>query len=711
MKTIAYRLDRLLAAALILLLAGATASCEKDRTQEKYVYLLDPDRNEVHEVSYGIDGGTQDFLMYSNYGYWTLEPTYGEDLEWLSFWPTEGVGDARFAAMVEKNETAYQRHATLNVVVGGQAVATIRFSQSGAEPTLKVNVKESGKTVSVKGETFSIGVESNIDWVAELVDPADESWVRIGDFTAASQSFTCEPNSGTAPREAKVRVSAYGTQLAVVFSIYQPDMSSAFEVADKVTIAELLAQGVGKIDRNVYVVGSVISDRATRNYPVAYSTDGMQGQLANTMFIQDETAGLWIEFENEEDNLYDPNQVVTVHMYGQVIDRDAYSNGLKIENLSTTAVQSAEAGATVEPVVIEDVSQLAAYENRLVTLRNVEFALPYGTLVNINESTGYLGKAQGAAYQASADYNDLTIEYGHYLRDAKGNTTKLYTTWSFTERALAMIPEGAGDVTGIVNKRYKSDVYDGRDEMRRKVESWCIRVRRASDITNFGSQPGSRLSRTVMQIGPWTDNKGALPSVIATVGQGQLKHSVGEDVLGSTSGNTQQMYLAWAHARCTAATYNEVTGIWSPTYGNTKGVQYIALMAQGWWKNTSAVNTDTDGCCWILSNLSTSGCTGQLSLQFTASSNTSGPMYFQMEWAETDKAAQWTPIGNEFVASNWHNTIAAPEYLFVLPDELKDRSSFSIRLRATRERNASDNEDTASGTSRIGVIRLSCLDM
>ena len=214
-----------------------------------------------------------------------------------------------------------------------------------------------------------------------------------------------------------------------------------------------------------------------------------------------------------------------------------------------------------------------------------------------------------------------------------------------------------------------------------------------------------------MQIGPWTDNAGAMQSVTASVGQGQLKHSVGEDVLGSTSGNTQQMYLAWAHARCTAATWDAVKNVWLPAYGNTKGVQYVAVMAQGWWKNTAAVNTDTDGCCWILSNLSTKGFSGQISLQFTASSNTAGPMYFQMEWADTDNAKTWTPIGNEYVASNWHNSIAAPEYLFVLPDELKDRESFSIRLRATRQRNASDTENTASGTSRIGVVRMSCLDL
>ena len=78
--------------------------------------------------------------------------------------------------------------------------------------------------------------------------------------------------------------------------------------------------------------------------------------MNNTMFIQDETGGLWIEFDDAADNTCDLNQVVTLHMYGQHIERDAYTNGLKIAGLSSTAVQSAVAGTPVEPVVIDDLT-------------------------------------------------------------------------------------------------------------------------------------------------------------------------------------------------------------------------------------------------------------------------------------------------------------------------------------------------------------------
>ncbi len=720
MKYTAKRPGILLFAALAALLAGGTVSCDKSEAPVTYeIDIMDLERNEVKKLEYGIEGGTQDFLMYSNYGHWTLEPTYVEDLDWLSFWPTEGDGDARFSTMIEPNTTAYTRDTELNVVVDGKPVATIKFTQTGAEPTLTVNVKESGRTVSVKGETFSVGVTANIAWVAELKNPEDASWVTIGDYTETSQSFTVKANSGATPREAVIKVTAYGTQLSKEFTIYQADMSSAFEVAEKKTIAEVLARSPGKISDNIYIVGSVVSDRATRNYPVAYSP-GSGVHVNNTMIIQDDTAGLWIEFDSEEDNLYDLNQVVTIHMYGQVLERDSYTNGLKIADLSATAVQSAEAGIPVQPVVLEDVSQLSNYENRLVTLKSVEFALPYGNLVNINEA-GYLGIEQSTSYSASWDYNDLTIEYGHFLRDRKGNTTKLYTTWSFTERAFKMIPEGAGDITGIVGKRYKCNVYDGRDEMRRKVDSWCIRIRREADITNYGAAANTRLSSTIMQIGPWNTTV-AMPTISASVGRGQLRQSIAANVQSGTTAGTGIIYYIWGHVRNKPATYDPATGAWSPTYGNNVNVQYVGIATQGWWKNGGDIYSNTEGGCWILSNLSTAGYNGQISLQFTASSNTAGPMYFQLEWAENDgiegtglAAVQpvWNKIGEEYVMSNWHSCIHAPEYHFVLPDALKNKESFALRMRATRPRNASDNSDDGpnNGVSRIGIIRMSNLDI
>lgn len=689
-----------LAKSLILLLAVVfISSCKNEEGEDLYVNLISGSQT----LDYTAAGGSEKYAMYSNADYWQIIPHYKED-DWVTVWPSEGSGDARFSLKVEKNEKAASRQALLHIVCDGKPIYTLTVNQTGVNPSIALDVNENGRVVSYKGETFSVGVKANINWVAELTDPDDASWISIGEYTDETQTFICSENTGSAAREAIVGVRAVGTDLCKYFTVKQPDKSSSFESAEFVTIADLLALGEGQISRNVAIKGTVISNRETCNYPVVYGDKWTN----NTMFIDDGTAGLCVEFESENDNVYSLSDELVIHMFGQNIKRDAYTNGLKIDKMTGAAVQSSKGGVVIEPVIVEKVSDLYKYENRLVTLKNVEFVLPYGTLVNINEA-GYLGKEQKKDYQASSDYNDLTLEYGHYLRDSYGNYTKLYTTWSFTERACKMIPEGSGDITGIVNKRYKADRYKGYSPTRSKEESWCIRIRNEADITNYQSPAESRISETVMQIGPWSINKTALEKVQASIGTGTLFHSVSKTVKGSTSGSTDQMYWAWAHVRNTAASFDPETGKWLPAYGNKTEVQHTAVMAQNWWKNTAAQYSDTDGCCWILSDLSTKGYTGQISLAFTASSNTDGPVEFQLEWAETADASVWTPIGSPYVCANWHCDIHAPEYVFVLPSELADKEGFALRMRATVQRNASDNADVANGTSRLGIIRMSCL--
>ena len=77
------------------------------------------------------------------------------------------------------------------------------------------------------------------------------------------------------------------------------------------------------------------------------------------MFVEDATGGLWIEFDDAVDNTYDLNDDVAIHMYGQSIARDTYTNGLKIDGLTSSAVQSAVPGKGVEPIVVEDFATFA----------------------------------------------------------------------------------------------------------------------------------------------------------------------------------------------------------------------------------------------------------------------------------------------------------------------------------------------------------------
>ena len=285
--------------------------------------------------------------------------------------------------------------------------------------------------------------------------------------------------------------------------------------------------GEGKISENVYVVGSVISDRTTRNYPSS-PTGRMAKNPANTMFIQDADAGLWIEFGNEADNTYDLNDRVTIHMYGQIIARDAYTNGLKIDRLVVgRAVVRAGSGGRADrpgrrfaPFAVREPAGDAP--QRGVRCPTVRWSTSTSRLPGRGTGRGIPGFGR---LQRPDDRVRPTMCATHTaIRRVS------YTTWSFTERALSMMPEGAGDITGIVNKRCKCDVYDGRDESRRKVESWCIRIRRESDITNFDADPATRLRRRSCRSGRGPTTEGAADRH-GLRRQGQLKHSVGVDVL------------------------------------------------------------------------------------------------------------------------------------------------------------------------------------
>ena len=185
-----------------------------------------------------------------------------------------------------------------------------------------------------------------------------------------------------------------------------------------------------------------------------------------------------------------------------------------------------------------------------------------------------------------------------------------------------------------------------------------------------------------MQIGPWSLNKTALPEIVASVGKGRLKHSVGVTVKGSTTGTTDEMYWAWGPRAQRCGDVRRRERSLASAYGNATTVQYTAVMAQNWWKNTAAQYSSTDGCCWILTDLSTVGYTERCRLPSPHRAIRSAPS--NSRW--NGPTAKMPPNGRRsvrpYVCANWHCDIHAPEYVFPLPDELKDRENFCIRLRA-----------------------------
>lgn len=655
------------------------------------------------EFDSNLKGEMYDFVIYSNIGEWELKPTFEEDNEWCKAWPSEGKNNARVAIKVFENTTAYPRTCEMNVVSRGQVVATITFNQTSNQPYMDFAYAypESTKIVYEHGESVKIRVKSNVEWKAELTYDID--WLRLGEKTAEYQEVIVDPNEGddenpAVERYGTIKFRAIGADIEHLLHISQ-GTSADFEAAQKSYIKDVLNsldEGEGGVANNVYVEGYVISDYKTQNF------DPRQ------MVIMDESnAGMCVEFEDEFLNIYPVNTKVTIHLkdlvfvgYDGTIGPNAGTFGSKIAGLPSSRIKYAEPTAGIDPIELTSGKDLNKYEHCLVTLKDVEFAVPYGTYCNVNEdfSLDYNntdGKGTSYDYSKSHIYTTFGNEYVHLLRDSQDNLVELYTIRSATFRAARMVPEGSGDITGVVMHRVKDD-----------SELYHIRMRSLED-DQTSDDPETRRAKPVLKIGPWTKPK-ALSKLTASVGKGDLRPSFGNH--GVVSGSTPtSAYLADSWTRCVPATYNESNNKWYPLYATAEGVTYYTLKAYDWWDNNLNRIADHQGSAWVI-NTTTAGVEGQLSLEFAMCSSGGGPRPFVVEFATREDAPikEWTEVA-EVLAPCVDVAYSQKLYTVDLPAACNNKQNLVIRLRVPRDERASTGSATTNtGNNVLGFVRLSC---
>lgn len=653
------------------------------------------------EISYDYIGGKNTFEMYTNLPEWKLQPEYEEDWQWVQAFPKEGVGDARFSIKVFQNERANPRSCDMHIVSRGVKVATISLYQTGAEPSLQLKYSSPEKIVSSIASSFKIKVTANLDW--DAVIPAGVSWLSVKEKSDEWVVFETEDNGEPMDRTTVVSFEAIGTKLHRSLKITQTKQSESFKTARLVSIAELkqlLGTEEGTIQDNVYIEAYVVSDKANGNF-----------NPSQAVLMDESGAGLCLEFDDEDSNDYELGTKLTVHMMGLTSAKEAVSGAPRFIDVNTSVVMKSEESAGIAPIEIDDVSLIGDYEYSLVTLKNMEFVVPWGTYFNMVEDyasgpENYYFSGATCYHIDSPDYamsamlqrlNEFRYEYVQPMRDLSGNIIELYTYYTFTGRHVRMIPDGSGDITGVVFRREKGSAL-----------KWNIHMRKAED-DRISDDPTTRHSRTVMQLGPWIEYKNGLNKVLASVGTGQLRESATPDAVkpSNTAGNAF-MFFTTGCARCKPAVL--VNGAWSPIYsGRDAEVSYQCIGAQDWWDNNYNRIEDAEGVAWLI-QASTVGATGQLSLDFTCSGSSSGPVYFVAEWStdENAKLGEWHQFAEYYVA-NYTATYTLKAYTIDLPKECNDRSDLIIRLRNNGTQTTKCNSSTigSSGNNKLGFIRIS----
>ena len=667
-----YRLAGLLGA-FALLAAGCTSD---EDTDAPYLYFGE----EIESLSYTVNGGSLTVEMYSNMGPWVIEPAYTGDEEWIDIWPNEGDDSGRFTVTVSANEGAYTRYSSVNVVIGGKVVKSFEVAQSGTEPS--------------KGGTITVPLKANIGWKPLTLESA-AGWITFGDATGDAQELIVSPNTGD-ERTGVVRFQAIGTNLEKLYAdltIVQFNTAQDPNNGEKLTIADAIARyaNAGKITDNVWVEGCVTSNREKRNFDL------------NVMTLQDDSRrGLLFEFASTNDNTYRMNEHLKVHLLGQQLVTDATTRSLKVAAFTSNSVfERDDEGTGIAPVELESISELADYENTLVTLKKVEFVQPAGTYCNIDErytqsTPSYATIAYNATAMPFCDGNDF---YGHLLRDEEGNTCKLYTTTWFLDRFAALVPEGSGPLTGIVTKYYKQST----------GEVYIIRLRQHED-NQVSTDASTRMSKTLIQFGPFGDIN-TYDKLTPRVGSGQLTTTMWSAIQMGAGGIS--MDWGWGYARMTIKSDGSQSV--SPALSNSTGNFNIfaCVSCQYFWDCTASTMNRTDapegykGECWVFHvNDFTPSASKDLYLTFAIASSQTGPMYFDVEWGEEENGplASYTKIG-EIISPDWYSCHQLQQFILKLPDEMKNKQKFTIRFRVTRNWNAGNGMVNGSSTESTTVAK------
>lgn len=674
------RVAVMLAAAAAVCNLGACSSDERV-SEEPYVYFGD----QTELITYTILGGNKTLEMYCNQGPWVIETAYPEDQEWVDVWPNEGNRDARFKVTVAANTGAYTRTTTVNVVVGGKVIKSFRISQEGGEAHLKLDMGSDKMNASARESELTVSLDTNIGWLPVAEGDAKE-WISFGEATDKTQVVKIKANPGD-ERVGTVRFQAIGTGFEELYTsvhISQFDQAHDPYNGTQKSIRELLASlpagDATTISENIWVEGYVTSDPSKLNFP------------GNQMFLQDASGrGLMFEFASAKDNLFVLNEKLKVHLYNAQIVIDPVTRSRKVASFTSGGVfDRADGGEGIAPVELDYIENLDDYENTLVTFKNVEFAVPVGTYVNIDERE----KEKSQGNPSSLPYCDGTHYYGHLLRDSKGNGVKLYSRDTFLDRVAVVMPQGSGPVTGIISKYTKKGLINGMDG---DVTSNIMTLRSHAD-NKVSTEASQRLSKTLIQFGPLT-GYGALDKFVSSVGNAQFKTSTFDKViqLGGTGGTS--MGWSYSYARRAPATINiSSTGAQTinPVINNSNSTPdlvniFFCIEAQKFWDatgskiNREGMDPEAKGEAWIMNVEDFNSSGGDLYFIFTAASSQTGPMYFDLEWCANEDAPikDWKKFG-EHINPDWYTCLQCQQYAYPLPAELKSLKKFTIRMRVSK---------------------------
>ncbi len=586
---------------------------------------------------------------------WSVEV----DEDWCKVYPGKGKDDGRFYISADNLNVAYPRTCNLTVRNGaGEEIYTTLLTQKGIPAVLDI-VGSKTLSSSSNGGVFNISLISNIIWTASVIEPVN--WITLGESTGSTQAISIAENTGEEKRYATIRFTGVGVENVYVdVNVVQLPVYS-INNATLISVSDAIANCSGLIEDNLKITGYVTNDVTTKNLPDNY------------MYIQDQSGkGLLVEFAHSTDNIYTLNDKLTIWLTGcQMQTSQTGTKSLSsVGSTNIVKLTKDNINESATPAEVYDLSTISQYNNTLVTLKNVYFAAPLGTLFN---STG----VRTGTYPCSNFYRTTII-------DSYGNTAIINTLYTFTEKWAGAISSDRYDITGIM--------YPETGEMEHETFINTIHVRKFSDLKKYTS--GS----VYVPIVQWYTTSAVSASTTWTPATGSGTFNFDPDKAPRNSkASYADVTLRYAYAMV------------NPSLGYSDANSWQGYSQYGWW------DASTGGQYWEFST-STKNATGDIFLTLMLGSFGSAPAFWDVYWSSDGTTWNhsgayelWNGYSNSGSPSDFSHLYTTQEFAYKL-NGAQGKDNITVRLKVRNEQSIKTNRAAISISSPSMVFYIGVLE-
>lgn len=311
---------------------------------------------------------------------------------------------------------------------------------------------EASQLVKIEGNMGSslYFFEQKIEYIGGTTD-----WISDLMIVDSLMTFDVATNESGIDRSAKIilTLNAQGHTYTAEHLVNQ--YARAFNIITFDELKAMIPGASGEMeitDAMSGLSGVVISDKGNPNMESNPNTafnkiDFTENEKTAYLQALDGSSGLRIKTLTEDDNTFTRYSKATISLAGLTLVKESNPERYTLKGVSVSHINEMVAGTAAYIVTKEkyigDLTDKDMYT--YVTLRDVEFSVPYGTYLNAN--TGYVVKS---------DWNTGGITNGGYVdavptsfRDSKGNSMHLIIN-ALVPWYKNLLPKGSGTMSGII---------------------------------------------------------------------------------------------------------------------------------------------------------------------------------------------------------------------------------------------------------------------